>query len=194
MPYLTEVRSLSIFGLSDIKFYFDFGSDYFKDRQEVINRLSLMQFPQGDQPMISPWWSIAEIYRYQLVGENGISLTDLKTIQDWQLEREFRRVPGVIDVTGFGGTVKEYHVDIDPGQLLAYGINLSDVLTALTQSNANAGGSYMSIGEQSFDIRGLGLLRGLTDIENVVVAEKAGTPIYVRNLGSGLLPVSKTPS
>lgn len=100
MPFLTETRSLSIFGLSDVKFYFEFGSDYFKDRQEVLNRLAMMQFPQGVQPTISPWWSIAEIYRYQLVGDKGTSLTDLKTIQDWQLQREFKRVRGVIDVTG----------------------------------------------------------------------------------------------
>ncbi len=182
MPSLTEVRSLSIFGLSDIKFYFDFGSDYFKDRQEVINRLGMMSFPPGIQPTISPWWSIAEIYRYELTSETA-SLTDLKTIQDWQLQREFKRVPGVIDVTGFGGTTKEYHVDIDPGQLLAYGIDLGTVTTALSQSNANIGGNYISLGDQSFDIRGLGLIRSLSDIENVMVAEKEGTPVYVRNLG-----------
>jgi len=182
MPNLTEVRSLSIFGLSDIKFYFDFGSDYFKDRQEVINRLGMMSLPPGVQPTISPWWSIAEIYRYELVSENA-SLTDLKTIQDWQLQREFKRVPGVIDVTGFGGTTKEYHMDINPGQLLAYGIDLGTVTTALSQSNANIGGNYISVGDQSFDIRGLGLIRSLDDIENVVVAEKDGTPVYARNLG-----------
>ncbi|WP_447972607.1 efflux RND transporter permease subunit [Nitrospira sp. Kam-Ns4a] len=184
MPHLTEVRSLSILGLSDIKFYFEFGSDYFKDRQEVLNRLAMMNFPPGVQPQISPWWSIAEIYRYELTGEDhGYSLTDLKTIQDWQVRREFKRVPGVIDVTSFGGTTKQYHVDLDPGQLLAYGVDLGTVIASLAQSNSNMGGNYLSLGEQSFDVRGLGLIDSLNDIEDVVVAEKEGTPVYVRNLG-----------
>lgn len=106
MPGLTDIRSLSIFGLSDIKVYFDFASDYFRDRQEVLNRLQQVTLPQNIQPTISPWSAIAEIYRYELVGEQS-SLTDLKTIQDWQIRREFKRVPGVIDVSTFGGTTKE---------------------------------------------------------------------------------------
>ncbi|MGH7253057.1 MAG: efflux RND transporter permease subunit, partial [Nitrospiraceae bacterium] len=117
MPGLRDTRSLSIFGLSDIKFYFDFGTEYFRDRQEVLNRLAMLSFPTDVQPALSPWWAIAEIYRYELVGD-GTSLTDLKTIQDWVLQREFKRVPGVIDVTAFGGTTKQYQADIDPGALI----------------------------------------------------------------------------
>jgi len=183
MPRLDTIRSLSLFGLSDIKFYFEYGSDYFKDRQEVINRLGLLNFPASVSPTISPWWALAEIYRYQLVGENT-SLTDLKTIQDWQLNREFKRVPGVIDVTGFGGTTKQYQVDLDPGLLLSYGVGVPQVLNALTSSNANAGGNYVTVGSQSFDVRGVGLIRDLDDIEDVVVAEKQGVPTLVKNLGS----------
>lgn len=182
MPGLTDLRSLSIFGLSDIKFYFAFGTDYFKDRQEVLNRLAMMSFPESISPTLSPWWAIAEIYRYELVGD-GASLTDLKTIQDWQLHREIKRVPGVVDVTAFGGTTKEYHVDINPGALLSYGVNLPQVLSALTNSNANVGGNYLTVGAQNFNIRGLGLINSLEDIENVMVAEKDGTPIFVKNLG-----------
>jgi cobalt-zinc-cadmium resistance protein CzcA len=182
MPGLTDLRSLSIFGLSDIKVYFDFDSEIFRDRQEVLNRLNSVQLPQGAQPVLSPWWAIAEIYRYELTGE-GVSLTDLKTIQDWQVRRAFKRVPGVIDVTTFGGTTKEYHVDIDPGKLISYGVNLSQVMTALTNSNANVGGNYFTIGAQSYNIRGLGLINDLDDIENVMVAEKEGTPIFVKTLG-----------
>lgn len=118
MPGLTDIRSLSIFGLSDIKVYFDFDTQYFFDRQETLNRLATVTLPPGAQPTLSPWWAIAEIYRYQLVGDPGVSLNDLKTAQDWILRREFRRVPGVIDVTAFGGTTKEYHVDIDPGNIV----------------------------------------------------------------------------
>src|SRR6185503_7919321 len=178
------VRSLSIFGLSDIKIYFDFGTEIFRDRQEVLNRLTSVQLPPGTTPSLSPWWAIAEIYRYELTGTGGTTLTDLKTIQDWQVRREFRRIPGVIDVTAFGGTTKEYHVDIDPGRLISYGVNLSQVMSALTNSNANVGGSYLTIGPQSYNIRGLGLINGIADIENVMVAEKNGTPIFIRNLGN----------
>ena len=181
-PGLTDIRSLSIFGLSDVKVYFDFDSDIFRDRQEVLNRLYSVQLPQGVQPMLSPWWAIAEIYRYELTGQDT-SVTDLKTIQDWQVRRAFKRVPGVIDVTTFGGTTKEYHVDIDPGKLINYGVNLSQVMEALANSNANVGGNYLTLGAQSYNIRGLGLINDLDDIENVMVAEKDGTPIFVKTLG-----------
>ena len=182
-PGLTDVRSLSIFGLSDIKIYFDFNTDIFRDRQEVLNRLGSVQLPPGAAPSLSPWWAIAEIYRYELTGAGETTLTDLKTIQDWQIRREFRRIPGVIDVTAFGGTTKEYHVDIDPGRLISYGVNLSQVMSALTNSNANVGGNYLTIGAQNYNIRGLGLINGIADIENVMVTEKEGTPIFVKTLG-----------
>lgn len=183
MPGVTDVRSLSIFGLSDIKIYFDFDTEIFRDRQEVLNRLGSVQLPPGAAPSLSPWWAIAEIYRYELTGAGETTLTELKTIQDWQVRREFRRIPGVIDVTAFGGTTKEYHVDIDPGRLISYSVSLSQVMSALTNSNANVGGSYLTIGPQNYNIRGLGLINGIADIENVMVAEKDGTPIFIRSLG-----------
>lgn len=182
IPGLTDIRSLSIFGLSDVKVYFDFDTGIFQDRQEVLNRLDSVQLPQGVRPVLSPWWTIAEIYRYELTGQDT-SVTDLKTIQDWQVRRAFKRVSGVIDVTTFGGTTKEYHVDIDPGKLISYGVNLSQVMAALANSNANVGGNYLTIGAQSYNIRGLGLINDLDDIENVMVAEKDGTPIFVKTLG-----------
>ena len=184
MPGLTDIRSLSIFGLSDIKVYFDFGTDIFRDRQEVLNRVASVEFPPGVQPTLSPWWAIAEIYRYELTGEPGVSLTELKTVQDWQVRRAFRRIPGVIDVTAFGGTTKEYHVDIDPGRLISYGVNLSQAMTALQNSNANVGGNYLALGAQNYNVRGVGLINGIEDIENVMVAQKDGTPIYVKTLGN----------
>lgn len=181
---LTDIRSLSIFGLSDIKIYFNFGTELFRDRQEVLNRLNSVQLPPGAQPALSPWWAIAEIYRYELTGSGETNLTTLKTIQDWQVRREFRRIPGVIDVTAFGGTTKEYHVDIDPGKLISYGVSLSQVMTALTNSNANVGGNYLTVGAQNYNIRGLGLINRIEDIENVMVTEKDGTPIFVKTLGT----------
>lgn len=182
MPGLTDIRSLSIFGLSDIKIYFDFGTDYTLDRQEVLNRLQLATLPDGVQPAISPWSAIAEIYRYEVVGE-GKPLMELKALQDWRIRREFKRVPGVIDVTAFGGMTKEYHVDLDPGLLLQYGVSLPQVIDALRASNANVGGNYLTIGPQSYNVRGVGLIGSVEDIGNTVVTEKEGTPIFVRTLG-----------
>ncbi len=184
MPGLADIRSLSIFGLSDIKVYFDFDTNYFFDRQEVINRLATVTLPQNVQPTLSPWWAIAEIYRYELEGTPQTGLTELKTIQDWQLRREFRRIPGVIDVTAFGGTTREFHVDIDPGKLISYGVSLAQVMEALGNSNANVGGNYLTVGGQNYNIRGLGLINNLQDIENVMVAAKEGTPIFVKTLGT----------
>lgn len=182
MPGLTDIRSLSIFGLSDIKFYFDFNTKYFFDRQEVLNRLGMVALPGNVQPTLSPWWAIAEIFRYELTGDNA-SLTELKTIQDWQLQREFKRVPGVVDVTAFGGTTKEYHVDLNPGLLLSYGVTLQQVSAALANSNANVGGNYLSIGAQNHNVRGIGLIDSLDDIENITVSEKDGIPVFIKNLG-----------
>src|SRR5438094_3195482 len=182
MPGLTDLRSISIFGLSDIKIYFDFDTPYFTDRQEVLNRLQLVTLPGNIQPQISPWSAIAEIYRYELVGPPGLSLSDLKVIQDWQLQRKFKQVRGVIDVTTYGGTTKEYHVEVDPRSLAQYNVTLAQVLTALGNSNANVGGNYLTVGPQSFNVRGVGLIKELADIENVVVVEKSGTPIMVKNV------------
>ena len=182
MPGLREIRSLSIFGLSDIKVYFDFNTSYFVDRQEVLNRLQMVDFPADVRPTLSPWWAIAEIFRYELTAEAD-SLTDLKTIQDWDLRREFKRLAGIIDVTAFGGTTKEYHVEVDPGALFSYGVSLQQVQDALAKSNANVGGNYLTIGAQSHNVRGLGLIENLRDIENIMVAEKNGTPVFIRNLG-----------
>jgi len=186
MPGLSTIRSVSLFGLSDVRFYFDYETDYFRDRQEVLSRLAFLNLPAGVQPTISPWWALAEVFRYQLTGTDQ-DLTNLKTIQDWQLNREFKRVEGVIDVTAFGGTTKQYQVELDPGLLFAYGLGVPEVASAIQGSNANAGGNYLTIGSQSLDVRGVGLIRDLDDIENVVVAAKDGTPILVKNLGSVVL-------
>ena len=184
MPGLTDVRSLSIFGLSDIKIYFDFDTDIFRDRQEVLESAGFGAIAsRGLRRRCLPGGRSPKSTGMNSPGAGATTLTDLKTIQDWQVRREFRRIPGVIDVTAFGGTTKEYHVDIDPGRLISYGVNLSQVMSALTNSNANVGGNYLTIGAQNYNIRGLGLINGIADIENVMVAEKDGTPIFVKTLG-----------
>jgi cobalt-zinc-cadmium resistance protein CzcA len=181
-PHLDQVRSISIFGLSDVKLYFNFDSDYFRDKQEVLNRLQTLALPGGLQPQLSPWSPIGEIYRYQLTG-GGYSLNELKATQDWLVRRELRQVPGIIDITTFGGTTRQYQIEVDPNKLLAMKVTLPQVLNAIQNSNANAGGNYLTLGDQSINVRALGLLKNIDDIGSVVVAERNGAPVLVRDLG-----------
>src|SRR5580658_5796604 len=180
-PHLDQVRSISIFGLSDVKLYFNFDSDYFRDKQEVLNRLQTLALPNGLQPQLSPWSPIGEIYRYQLTGPN-YSLNELKATQDFLIRRELKQVPGIIDITTFGGTTRQYQVEADPNKLLAMNVTLPQVLNAIQSSNANAGGNYLTLGDQSINVRALGLLKNIDDIGSVVVAERNGAPVLVRDV------------
>ncbi|MGI4853558.1 MAG: efflux RND transporter permease subunit [Janthinobacterium lividum] len=182
VQHLDGIRSISIFGLSDVKLYFTFGSDYFHDRQEVLDRLQLIQLPSNLQPQLSPWSPIGEIYRYQLTGP--YSMNDLTATQDWLVRREMKQVPGIIDITTFGGMVKQYQIEADPQKLLTYGVTLPQVLTAVGNSNANAGGNYITLGEQSVNVRALGQLHTVQDIQQVVVAQKNGVPVLVGDVAS----------
>src|SRR3989454_1490697 len=182
MPGLDHIRSISLFGLTDIKCYFRYETDYNFDRQEVLNRLQMAELPAGVEPKLSPTSAVGEIYRYQLVGD-GQSLMDLKVAQDWILERQFKQVPGVIDVVSFGGGSKEFHIDLDPNKLIAFNISVPQVMNAVAQSNSNVGANYLEIGAQSYNVRGIGLFKDTEDIANVAVAAKNGTPIYVKQLG-----------
>src|SRR6266699_120681 len=182
MPGLDHIRSISLFGLTDIKCYFRYETDYNFDRQEVLNRLQMAELPAGVEPQLSPTSAVGEIYRYQLVGD-GQSLMDLKVAQDWILERQFKQVPGVIDVVSFGGDSKEFHIDLDPNKLIAFNISVPQVMNAVAQSNSNVGANYLEIGAQSYNVRGIGLFKDTEDIANVAVAAKNGTPIYVKQLG-----------
>src|SRR5207237_2867482 len=141
MPGMDHIRSISLFGLTDIKCYFDYDTDYNFDRQEVLNRLQIVDLPAGVQPQLSPTSAVGEIYRYQLVG-SGHTLMDLKVAQDWILERQFKQVPGVIDVVSFGGDTKEFHIDLDPNKLIAFDVSVSQVMNAIAASNSNVGDNY----------------------------------------------------
>src|SRR6202030_3924987 len=132
IPNVTAIRSISLFGLSDIKLQFTYDFTYDEAQQWVINRLSqLAALPNGAAPQISPWSPIGEIYRYRVVGPPGFSAMDLKTIQDWILERRFKAVPGVIDVNGWGGKTKTYEITVDLDKLLEYGLTLPQMLQVL---------------------------------------------------------------
>ncbi len=157
------------------------GIDYASARQEVINRLQFIQLPQNLQAQISPWNAIGEIFRYNVRGK-GYSLQELKTAEDWILERQFKQVPGVIDVTSFGGTTKEYHVEVDPFRLRARGVTLGQLTSAISNANQNVGGQRLAIGEQSYTIRGIGLIGSVKDIGDVVVVEQRGVPVRVRDV------------
>ncbi|MFZ1944252.1 MAG: efflux RND transporter permease subunit, partial [Acidobacteriaceae bacterium] len=182
-PHLEQVRSTSIFGLSDVKLYFSFDSDYFHDREEVLYHLQTLTLPNNLQPQLSPTSPIGEIYRYILTGP-GYSLNELKATQDWLVTREIKQVPGIIDVTTFGGTTRQYQVIVDPGRLLAHNVTLTQVVNAIQNSNANVGGDYLALGAQNVNVRSVGLLRNVQDIESIVVAEKNNVPVLVRDIAT----------
>src|SRR5215475_13110966 len=191
MPGLDHIRSISLFGPTDIKCYFKYETDYNYDRQETLNRLQMASLPQGVQPELSPTSAVGEIYRYQLIGQ-GYSLMDLKTAQDWILERQFKQVPGVIDVVSFGGQTKEFHVDLNPNKLIDFNVSISQVMTALANSNSNVGANYLELGVQSYNVRGIGLFKDAADIGDVSVSARNSTPVYVKQLGEVNIG-SKTP-
>ncbi|HVV50008.1 MAG TPA: CusA/CzcA family heavy metal efflux RND transporter [Polyangia bacterium] len=178
---LDHIRSQSLFGLSDVKCYFTWNVDYHTAEQRVLNRLNFVNLPPGMSPQLSPWSAIGEIYRYVVRGD-GYDLTQLKTAEDWTLERQFRQAPGVIDVVGFGGLTKEYHVEVDPYRLKGHGLTLNQLTAALSNANLNVGGQRLTLGEQSFNVRGIGLFHSLNDIREVVIAEQHGTPVRVRDV------------
>ncbi len=179
-PHLDYIRSISIFGLSDVKLYFKFDSDYFRDRQEVLNRLQTVTLPQNLQPQLSPWSPIGEIFRYQLESPRH-TLNEVKATQDWLVRRELKQ-DGIIDVTTFGGTTRQYQVELDQQKLLQYNIPVAQVLSAVSASNANAGGNYLTQGSQSVNLRGIGLLRNVEDMRNIVVASKSGVPVLLKDI------------
>jgi cobalt-zinc-cadmium resistance protein CzcA len=183
MPGLDHVRSQSLYALTDVKCYFKWGTRYEDARQEVINRLQFIQLPQGLQAQLSPWNAIGEIYRFNVRGK-GYSVQELKTAADWILVRQFKQVPGVVDVVTFGGETREYHVEVDPFRLRARGVSLTQLMQAISNANQNVGGQRLSLGEQTYTIRGLGLFRSVKDIENVVVVAQKNVPVRVRDLAT----------
>ena len=181
MLHLTSMESISLYGLSDIRLYFDWDSDYEFDRVQTINQLQFVTLPQGIQPGLSAENPIGEIYRYTVQGPDH-DLVKEKEVEDWICEKQFKTVPGVLDVSGFGGLTKEYQVEVDPEKLNHYAIPLSQVISSIQNSNTNSGGSYLNVGEQAFDVRGLGLIRGVGDIGNIVLTSNKSTPIRISNV------------
>jgi cobalt-zinc-cadmium resistance protein CzcA len=182
IPSLTFLRSQSLFGLSNIRVLFSDGTDPYWARNQVQERLAAAELPGDVKPTMAPLSSvIGEIYRYTLHSET-MPLVEVKALQDWVLEREFLKIPGVADVISWGGGIKQYQVTVDPERLRAYNLTLKQVFDAVAANNANAGGSYIPRGQYAVTVRGIGLIQSTRDIENIVVAAQKGTPVRVRDV------------
>jgi cobalt-zinc-cadmium resistance protein CzcA len=184
LPNAVRMFSHTQFGLSYIILTFDDNANDYFARQQVLERLLGVELPNGVQPQLAPLsTAIGEIYRYRVAGK-GLSATDLRTLQDWVVSRNLRLIPGVADIVSFGGFIKQYEVTVNTAQMKSYNVTLQQVFTALGRGNANAGGSFMEHGEQQYLIRGIGMLRSGDDIGDIVVAERNGTPLLVRDIAS----------
>lgn len=177
----TNVRSISMFGLSIIKIIFEDDVDDFFARQQVNNQLRMVKLPNGVEPVVQPpYGPTGEIFRYVLKGENRSS-TDLLTIQNWTIDKQLRSVPGVADVVAFGGQEKIYEIQPDPPLMVKYGITSQDVFDAVEKSNVNVGGDIIIKNDQAFVVRSLGLIKTVSDIENIIVKNFNGTPLLVKH-------------
>jgi cobalt-zinc-cadmium resistance protein CzcA len=180
IPHLTAMRTISLFGLSDVKLQFTYDFTYEEAEQKVLNRLAqLPPLPNNAQAQISPWSPIGEIMRYRVVGPPGFSLLDLKTLQDWVLQRRIKAIPGVIDVTGFGGMTKAYEIAVDLRKLQSFGLTLPQVVQTLNNSNINVGGQTLNISEQAAVVRGIGLIRSMDQIRRTMLTQQGGVPVLV---------------
>jgi cobalt-zinc-cadmium resistance protein CzcA len=185
IPNVTAIRTISLFGLSDVKVQFNYNFGYQEAEQWVINRLSqLPPLPNGAQPGISPESPIGEIFRYRVVGPPGYSVTDLKTIEDWMLERRFKAVPGVVDVSGWGGKTKTFEVRVDQSKLQHYGVTLPQVLSALNNANGNVGGQTVNIGAQAAVVRGIGLIHDPAQIRDTMISQNGTTPLRISDVAT----------
>jgi cobalt-zinc-cadmium resistance protein CzcA len=185
IPHISAIRSISLFGLSDVKIQFTYDFTYEEAEQRVINRLAqLPPLPNGAQPGISPESPIGEIFRYRVVGPPGYSVTDLKTIEDWMLERRFKAVPGVIDVNGWGGKTKTFEVTIDQNKLVHYGLGVPQILAALNNANINVGGQTVNFGDQAAVVRGVGLIHSARDILDTMISQNNGAPLRISDVAT----------
>src|SRR5271170_1266085 len=184
IPHLASLRSTSLFGLSSVTMVFDDESENDWNRAKVLERLSQVVLPQGVQPQMGTDWSpVGQIYFYTLHSRNPkYDVMDLKSLEDWFIEKQFKSVPNVVDVSSLGGMTKEYQVRLDPNKLIAYGLTLAQVEQQLTNNNVNAGGSFIEAGLQQVNVRAVGLVKTVKDIEDTVIATKSGTAIKVKDI------------
>ena len=184
IPHVVHLRSFSLFGLSDLKLLFDDESENSWNREGVLERLSQVTLPPGVTPQMGTDWSpVGQIYFFTLHSNNPqYDVMDLKSIEDWVVEKNLKAVPDIVDVSSFGGPTREYQVRVDPNKLIDYGLSLAQVEQQLSNNNVNAGGSFFEAGLQQINIREVGLVRNVADIEDTVIMTKAGTPLRVKDI------------
>jgi len=184
VPKMSVMRSISLYGLSDVRLTFDEGTDSYFAREQVFQRLSEITYPTGVTPSLAPLASPSGlVYRYALESPDRTP-QELKTFEDWVVNREYKQVPGVADDSGFGGTVMQYQVLLDPAKLYAYHLTVPTVIQQLSVNNSNAGGGFYSQGSQIYYVRGLGLIRDTSDIGNIIVGSQNGVPVRIRDIGA----------
>jgi cobalt-zinc-cadmium resistance protein CzcA len=186
IPHLQHLRSVSLFGLSSVMLIFDDNSENDWNRQKALERLSLVTLPNGLQPQMGTDWSpVGQIYWYTLRSTNPkYDLMELKSIEDWTLEKQFKSVPNVVDVSSFGGTTREYQVRVDPNKLVEYGLSIGQIEQQLANNNTNAGGSFVEAGLQQINVRAVGLFANANDIEQTVIKTQNGAAIRVKDIAS----------
>ncbi|MGJ7579257.1 efflux RND transporter permease subunit [Variovorax sp. RHLX14] len=182
-PGVDNIRSTSFYGLSFVRVTFKYDTDYYFALTQVANNLAAnVNLPNGVQPQIQASSLVGEILRYQVKGPSTYSLTQLRALQDWVIQRRLLTVPGVVQVVTWGGTTKEYHVEPDPKLLEAHGVTLQQLIAAIGNANLNVGGRAVSVGDQSINIRGLGLIEKIEDVANVVIGQQNGLPTQVKDV------------
>src|SRR6201996_3800130 len=186
IPHMQHLRSFSLAGLSDIKMIFDDDSINDWNREKVLERLSQVTLPAGLTPQMGSDWSpVGQIYWYTLHSTNpAYDNMELKSIEDWTLEKQFKSVLGVVDVSSFGGMTREYQVRVDPNKLIAYGLTIGQVEQQLANNNTNAGGSFIEEGQQQINVREVGLYRNVRDIEETQLKTSSGTALHVRDIAT----------
>ena len=184
IPHVVHLRSFSLFGLSDLKLIFDDEEENAWNRERVLERLAQVTLPPGVSPQMGTDWSpVGQIYWFTLTSTNpAYDVMELKSIEDWVIEKNYKAVPDVVDVSSFGGPTREYQVRLDPGKLVSYGLSIAQVEQQLTNNNANAGGSFIEAGLQQINVREVGLVRNVRDIENTVLVTKTGTPLRIKDI------------
>jgi len=184
IPHLQHLRSTTLAGLSSIMLIFDDDSDNNWNRERVVERMGMVSLPAGLVPQLGTDWSpVGQIYFYTLESKNPeIDVMELKSIEDWTLEKQFKQVPGVVDVSSLGGETKEYQIRLDPDKLVSYGLSIAQVEQQLANNNTNAGGSFIVAGSQQINVQAVGLVSRVQDIENTVIKTQAGTALRIKDI------------
>src|ERR1700739_1317838 len=184
IPHVVHLRSFSLFGLSYVELIFDDEESNAWNRERVLERLSQVTLPPNVVPQMGTDWSpVGQIYFFTLRSSNpNIDEMELKSLEDYVVEKNFKSVPNVVDVASFGGPTQEYQVRLDPNKLVAYGLSLGQVEQQITNSNTNAGGSFIEAGLQQINVREVGLVRNVKDIEETVILTKSGTPLQIKDI------------